>query len=72
MLVRTTKEPPLLILDEPFQGLDDEGIRRARAWLDKNVRPDQTLIFVSHHADEIPRTVTHRLRLTAGHVAGID
>jgi molybdate transport system ATP-binding protein len=69
LLVRAlVKEPPLLILDEPFQALDDDAIERARTWLDRNVRPDQTLLFVSHHADEIPRTVTRRLRLVAGNV----
>jgi molybdate transport system ATP-binding protein len=72
LLVRAlVKEPPLLILDEPFQGLDDESIERARSWLDDRLRPDQTLIFVTHHAREIPRCVTRRLRLCAGQVAEI-
>lgn len=70
LLVRAlVKEPPLLILDEPFQGLDDGSIERARVWLDCHLRPDQTLIFVSHHPGEIPNTVTRRLRLCAGQVA---
>jgi molybdate transport system ATP-binding protein len=72
LLVRAlVKDPPLLILDEPFQGLDDESIDRARSWLDDRLQPDQTLIFVSHHAAEIPRTVTRRLRLYAGQLAEI-
>jgi molybdate transport system ATP-binding protein len=70
LLVRAlVKEPPLLILDEPFQGLDAGAAGRARAWLDRRLRPDQTLLFVSHVADETPRTVTRRLRLEAGRVA---
>jgi molybdate transport system ATP-binding protein len=66
LLVRAlVKGPPLLILDEPFQGLDGEAAGRARAWLDRHLRPEQTLLFVSHVADDLPRTVTHRLRLEA-------
>jgi molybdate transport system ATP-binding protein len=72
LLVRAlVKEPPLLILDEPFQGLDDNGIERAREWLDRRLRPEQTLIFVSHYAGELPETVTRRLRLSDGQIADI-
>ncbi len=60
------KQPPLLILDEPFQGLDDVSIRRLRDWLDTSVKPPQTMLFVSHLSAEIPRSVSHRLRLDRG------
>ena len=67
LLVRAlVKRPPLLVLDEPFQGLDEQAIERARGWLDQRLEADQTLLFVSHHAEEIPRTVHRRLRLEAG------
>ena len=67
LLVRAlVKRPPLLILDEPFQGLDRTAIARARDWLDRRLGPDQALLFVSHYADEIPRTATRRLRLSDG------
>ncbi len=70
LLVRAlVKRPPLLILDEPFQGFDAAAVARARDWLDAHLRPDQTLLFVTHYADEIPRSVTHRLRLDGGRVA---
>jgi molybdate transport system ATP-binding protein len=73
LLVRAlVKGPPLLILDEPFQGLDGEAAGRARAWLDRRLRPEQTLLFVSHVAEDIPRTVTRRLRLEAGRVAEVS
>ena len=63
-------DPDLLVLDEPFQGLDAATVRRARDWLDTRLRADQTLVFVSHHPDEIPACVTRRLRLDAGRVVG--
>lgn len=73
LLVRAlVKRPPLLILDEPFQGLDRETADRTRDWLDRHLGADQTLLFVSHHADEIPRTVTRHLRLEAGKAVEVE
>jgi molybdate transport system ATP-binding protein len=69
LLVRAlVKSPPLLILDEPFQGLDGRVIDRARDWLDQRLQPEQTLIFVSHYPGEIPRSVNRCLRLEEGRV----
>jgi molybdate transport system ATP-binding protein len=69
LLVRAlVKDPPLLILDEPFQGLDTRLVSEARHWLDHRLRPEQTLIFVSHYREEIPQTMTRFLRLDAGQV----
>jgi len=69
LLIRAlVKKPPVLILDEPFQGLDGRLISRLRDWLDQGLRPDQTLLFVSHHPEEIPHTVNRRLRLDQGRV----
>ena len=58
----------LLILDEPFQGLDRQRMERARDWLDAHLRPDQTLIVVTHDPAEIPQSVTRWLRLDGGRV----
>ncbi|HSQ44156.1 MAG TPA: ABC transporter ATP-binding protein, partial [Ginsengibacter sp.] len=64
------KNPPMLILDEPCQGLDDER----SAWFialinDICVRMKKTLIYVSHYEDEIPPCVTHTLKLEQGKIA---
>ena len=64
------KRPPLAILDEPFQALDRATAGRCRDWLDRNLSADQTLLFVSHHDEEIPASVTRRLRLGGGRVVG--
>jgi molybdate transport system ATP-binding protein len=69
LLIRAlVKSPPVLILDEPFQGLDAGYVKLLRNWLDERLRPDQTLIFVSHVLEEIPRTVNRLLRLQNGEV----
>jgi molybdate transport system ATP-binding protein len=59
LLIRAlVKRPEVLLLDEPFQGLDSTAITKARSWLDNNLATQQTLIFVSHDPVEIPRCVT--------------
>jgi molybdate transport system ATP-binding protein len=70
LLVRAlVKEPELLILDEPFQGLDHSTIEHARTWLDAHLRPVQTLVMVTHHPEELPRSVTRVLQLREGRSA---
>ncbi|MFN2230380.1 MAG: ATP-binding cassette domain-containing protein, partial [Anaerolineae bacterium] len=65
------KEPDLLILDEPCQGLDeanrDRVLRTVEALSDHTA---SSLIYVSHQHDALPGTITHLLRLEAGRVAG--
>jgi molybdate transport system ATP-binding protein len=62
------KRPPLLILDEPFQGMDAATAAHCRDWLDKQLSPNQTLLFVTHEPAELPPSVTKTLRLDRGRV----
>jgi molybdate transport system ATP-binding protein len=62
------KTPEILILDEPFQGMDLEQIQRFQHWLEHDLLPTQTLLFVTHNPEELPRQITHELRLLAGRV----
>jgi molybdate transport system ATP-binding protein len=61
------KNPPLLLLDEPGQGLDAAQQPYFRAVLDAlcQVSP-VALIYVSHYAADIPASVTQVLRLGGG------
>ena len=65
LLIRAfVKDPDLLILDEPFQGLDPEKRHRAGAVIEAFCqRSNKTLIFVTHYIEEIPGVVTHTLQL---------
>ncbi|MCX7699561.1 MAG: ATP-binding cassette domain-containing protein [Gemmataceae bacterium] len=65
------KSPELLILDEPFQGLDLFKIELLRSWLDTRLRPSQTLLFVTHREEELPRSVSRRLTLENGRIISI-
>ena len=66
------KNPPLLLLDEPGQGLDAGQLAHFRAVLDQLCQLSLiALIYVSHYPTEIPASVTRALRLTAG-VGAID
>lgn len=62
------KRPPLVILDEPFQGMDAASTARCRDWLDSELGDDQTLLFVTHEPSELPRCVSKTLRLEKGKV----
>jgi molybdate transport system ATP-binding protein len=52
------KNPPLLILDEPCQGLDIGQIEHIKKVLNYLVEhSDTTLIYVSHYVTDIPSCV---------------
>lgn len=58
------KQPALLLLDEPCQGLDPTNRQRLLAMLDAIITTCSTqLLYVSHRRDEIPARTTHELHL---------
>ena len=58
------KDPELLILDEPFHGLDDCNRQLASDIITAYCSdPLKTLIMVTHYEDELPPCVTLRLTL---------
>jgi molybdate transport system ATP-binding protein len=66
------KNPPMLILDEPCQGLDYNQMVFFREILNEIVlRQDKTLVFVTHYEEEIPVCVTKKLYLEEGKVVKI-
>jgi len=63
------KKPKLLVLDEPCQGLDAAHRLSLLATVDRVAGQTRaSLIFVTHHAREMPATITHVLKLKSGRV----
>jgi molybdate transport system ATP-binding protein len=65
------KQPSLLILDEPCQGLDEKNRDQILETIDDiSSHLDTTLIYVTHNPNDLPRAITHLLRLKQGTVLG--
>lgn len=61
------KQPPLLILDEPCQGLDTPSRLMVLAFIERLAQQqNMTLLYVTHHANEIPQNVKHHLLFEQG------
>jgi molybdate transport system ATP-binding protein len=61
------KNPPLLILDEPCQGLDEDQIMLFKEIIDQvRIIGNKTLIYASHYTHEIPDCVTKFITLENG------
>ena len=59
------KNPPLLILDEPFHGLDNKNRTLAAEIIESRCRqPEKSLIMVSHYKEDFPQSITHTLNLS--------
>jgi molybdate transport system ATP-binding protein len=61
------KNPQLLVLDEPCQGLDEHNRRQIIGLVEAvGRRTDTGIIYVTHDIDELPGIITHVLRLEDG------
>lgn len=67
LLARTViKNPALLILDEPCQGLDDQQTQYFNTIVDELSQYGKTIIYVGHEESKLPSQLTHRLILEKG------
>lgn len=60
------KGPELLLLDEPFQGMDGRSIQLGRAAIARRMTPDRTLVMSTHDVAELPPGVDRVMRLGEG------
>jgi iron complex transport system ATP-binding protein len=71
LLARTLmNEPAVVLLDEPSARLDLAGREQLVAALDELAADPESppLVFVTHHVDDVPATMTHAVLLRAGRV----
>lgn len=61
-------EPELLILDEPANGLDPEGIAEIRALIRELGQQGHTIVMASHLLDEVDKVCSHLAVLKKGHL----
>ena len=59
-------DPEVLILDEPANGLDPEGVQWLRAFLRNQAEAGRTVVVSSHLLAEVAQTVDHVVILRAG------
>ena len=60
--------PDILILDEPINGLDPEGIRWVRNFLQTFVNEGKTVLMTSHYMSELELTVDHLVGISNGKI----
>lgn len=58
--------PEVLVLDEPTNGLDPEGIADVRKLIIEQSQLGKTIIVASHNLDEIQKVCTHAVILKSG------
>jgi len=58
--------PRLVVLDEPFDGLDSESRREWGLLLGELVRAGVQLVMVTHHLEDVPSCFTHALWMSEG------
>ncbi|MGB6268453.1 MAG: ABC transporter ATP-binding protein [Olleya sp.] len=60
-------DPEILILDEPTNGLDPQGIHQIRALIKEIASHGTTILLASHLLDEVEKVCSHVVVLRKGH-----
>ena len=63
-------QSPLIVLDEPFQGMNETDLHRCRNFLQTKLNNSQTIIFITHYENEVPWNINKGkiLRLKDGEI----
>jgi molybdate transport system ATP-binding protein len=63
------RHPDILLLDEPYTGLDAPTRARLRGLVETLVNQGRTIVIATHHRDEWPRRTTRELEVERGRVS---
>lgn len=66
------KNPELLILDEPCQGLDQQQTQHFNKLVDELCKNGTTLIYVGHFESQLPECIEKRILLENGEVKSVE
>ncbi|KAM0755801.1 P-loop containing nucleoside triphosphate hydrolase protein [Meredithblackwellia eburnea MCA 4105] len=69
LLRALVKKPPLLVLDEPFAGMDKDMLDRVKRFLETKLDKKQAAVLITHFEEEIPDGFGKTLKLEFGKVA---
>jgi ABC-type molybdenum transport system ATPase subunit/photorepair protein PhrA len=62
------RRPRMLILDEPFEGLDRSGRQELKTLLDGLAASGLPMVLVTHRSEEMPSAFTHVLTVEKGRI----
>ena len=62
------RKPKLLILDEPFNGLDSRSRKDLKKNLDDLILSGVRLVLITHRFEELPSGITHVLQMKDGEI----
>lgn len=65
-------DPEVLVLDEPTNGLDPQGIKEIRDLIQKIAAKGTTILLASHQLDEVEKVCTHVAILRKGELITIS
>jgi len=66
------ENPDILILDEPFNGLDKEGVKEIRWLIDELKNAGKTIMLVSHNSEDIKLLADNVWEMEAGRLSKVD
>jgi molybdate transport system ATP-binding protein len=65
-------QPRILLLDEPLTGLDPRQRALIKQLLERLMQARLAIVIAVHHPEDLPRGITHELRLANGRATAVD
>lgn len=66
------EEPDILILDEPFNGLDNTGVQDMRKLFSDLRAGGKTILLTSHNSEDIDRLCDYVYEMDKGHIINVE